>query len=303
MSRDARLNSYLFAAVICLSLLAWYKPGLNEPGIQLLSDLNPDNIKSIIIKRQDIGQIKLQKHNKHWFIKEPYELPANPLRVNSLLALAQKRIYSSFEIQNTALKKYHLDKPHLTVWLNDRQFVMGSETPINQQRYIMNINDNAASGKTMVHMINGTIFYQFRANLDTFISTRLIPVDSRLTGLEWQGQQLSLNNGRWELKTDKTDISADSVAQLLEFWKHAQALRVETQVNPNISNAELVNKPVVSINLADAQNAQSSINYLVIQQEKQIKLLRTDLKLAYWITPQILKQLTEFMPVTGKKRE
>jgi len=297
MSREAKTNFILFIIVIILSLITWLQPGLHQPIINYLSSLKSDEIKTIIIERQDIGQIKLTKKQNGWFMQEPYQLPANRLRVDTITALAEKRSYGQFQVNDNELTRYQLDKPQIAIWLNESKFIIGSDDPISQQRYAMNIDENIHSGKNTIHMINGTVFYQLRASLDTFISPDLLPAQAAIKSISWSDKKLTINNGHWQLSPDNPEISADSIAQFIQFWKKAQASRVETNVSLDIDNSELVQSKIISIQLSESDHSKAPIDYLIIQDGKQIKLLRTDIKIAYWITPQMLKLLTAFIPV------
>ena len=302
MSRDTQLNLWLLFAAIILSLIAWIQPGLEQHRVDLLSNLKADDIHNIIIERQGLDRIKLEKRNNSWFLLEPYTLPANILRVNTLTALAEKRSYLQFQVQEAQLARYKLDQPPISVWLNNSRFILGSEDPINQQRYAMNINANQLTGQNTVHLINGTVYYQLRAGLDTFIATALLPPKARIEKITWNGQSLSHQNGQWHLSTDNRNASPETVAQFLQSWQQAQASRVETNSQVDLSNSELIQSQTIQIQLTTADNQPLTIDYIIIRQEAQIKLLRADLKIAYWITPQLLKLLTEFVPVI-KKRE
>jgi len=300
MSRDAKINLKLLIIVIILSLVAWYKPGIHPTVFNYLSALKADDIKTIIIDRQDIGQIKLSHNDNGWFLQEPYQLPANPQRVQTITALAQKRSYSSFQVSDEDLSRFQLDKPLIAIWLNESKFVIGSEAPVNGQRYAMNIDANIQANQNSVHLINGTVFYQLRANLDSFISPHLLPPKASIKSITWHNKKLVLDQGKWQLTTDDPDTSSDSIAQFLQFWKQARASRVETNVTVTLDNAELVKSKTILIQLDNIEPGLSSLEYLIVQEGEQIKLLRTDIQVAYWITPQILKLLTEFVPVPEK---
>lgn len=300
MSRDAKINLIQLFVVLILSLIAWYKPGIQPTILHYLSALKADDINTIIIDRKGLGQIKLNKNSNGWFLQEPYQLPANPQRVKTITALAQKRSYSNFQVSDDELSRYQLDKPLISIWLDNNKFVIGSEVPVNDQRYAMNIDANIQAGHNTVHLINGTTFYQLRANLDTFISTRLLPPRAKIKSIAWNGKNLVMNQGKWQLSTDEPDVSSDSVAQFLQFWQQAQASRVETNVSVSLDDAEAVKNKSILINLDNTETGLSSLEYLIILEDEQIKLLRTDIQLAYWITPQTLKLLTEFLPVQEK---
>lgn len=301
MSRQARTNLILFIAVICLSLIAWYQPGLKKVITHYLTSLDADKIHTIVIEREDIGSIKLNKHNNNWNIEAPYQLPANTLRVNTITALADKRSYLQFQVTDAELSRYQLDKPPVSIWLNDHKFVLGNTDPIKQQRYAMNVSDNLASGNNTVHLINGIIFYQLRAALDTFISPALLPPQAKINSISWSDKTLTMEKGSWHLTPEAPEVSSDSIAQLIQFWKQAQASKVETKVALGIDNEALIHSKNIIITLTLPVNEKETkietIQYLIIQDGTQIKLLRTDKQIAYWISPQILKLITEFIPI------
>jgi len=312
VSSMVKTNILLFIAVILLSLIAWFQPGLHTVIHQYLTALTAQEVETILLERQDIGSIKLKKQENGWFIQEPFQLPANPLRVKTIAALAEKRSYSKFESTIQDLERYHLDEPFVSVWLNETKIILGSEDPINSQRYAMNIKDNIQTDKNQVHLINGVIFYQLRANLDTFISLSFLPPLANIQSISWAGKKLTINKGRWELsaesienRADLKKIAADSIAQLIQAWQKGEAKKVETNVSFEITNEQLLQSPSITIRYSHFSSGSTTsgsqelgssaeiIQYLVIQDGKQLKLFRPDIQIAYWISPQKLKQLTE----------
>ena len=293
----AKTNVVLFIIVIILSLIAWYQPGLQQTVVQYLTSLKAKDINSILIERHDIGSIKLKKQENGWFLQEPYDLPANPQRVNTITALAEKRSHSQFQANDNELTRYHLKDPLVSIWLNEEKVTIGSEDPIKRQRYVMNISDNINSGNNTLHLINGVIFYQLRANLDTFISLALLPPQSKIKSIAWSDKRIdidsSANKGLWKLTPDSPNISTDKITQFIQFWQQAQAKKVATNVSFSISNEELLKSPAITISFIPfAETNIEKIHYLIIQDDQQIKLFRTDIQIAYSISPEILNQLT-----------
>ncbi len=298
---DAQKNAWLAVIVLLLALIAWYKPGLQQYQFQYLSAINPEQIQTIIIERQGIEPVRLNKQGKHWVMQSPYQLPANPLRVRTVLALASKRSYSSFDVAENELKKYTLEPPLLSVWLDDQRFDLGSEAPLNGQRYAMNIQANIHNDTNTVHLINGAVYYQLRASIDSFISPSLLPPDADIEQIQWSDNTLTLENGQWQLKTSRknADIQPESVTRLIQNWRITQASRVETNIKPKLSAETRQHMALKTINIRFKQAArQQNISYTIIMEDGQIKLLRDDLHIAWWLTPQQLKLLTEFIPVT-----
>jgi hypothetical protein len=290
----AKTNVILFIIVIILSLIAWYQPGLQQTVVQYLTSLKVKDINSILIERHDIGSIKLKKQENGWFLQEPYHLPANPPRVSTITALAEKRSYSQFQANDDELTRYHLKDPLVSIWLNEEKVVIGSEDPIKRQRYAMNISDNINSGNNTLHLINGVIFYQLRANLDTFISLALLPPQSKIRSIAWSDKRIDIDSkGLWQLTPDSPNITADKVAQFIQSWQHAQAKKVSTSVSFSISNEELLKSPAITISYFPfAKTNIEKIHYLIIQDDQNIKLFRTDIQIAYSISPELLNQLT-----------
>ncbi len=299
MTREAKINVILLLVAIMLSLLAWWQPFLSTKQWYFLSDIKRDNITTIRIERKDLDTIVLNKENNNWFLEQPYTLAANPLRVDTLTALVEKQSYSRFESADEDLYRYELDKPLLTISFNHSRFVFGGIDPVKRHRYVMNIDDNAQSGKNTVHLINGVIYYQLRSALNTFISPSLLPPSAHINAISWLGKTLKNKDNKWLLTPDDTKVTSDSIAQLLQFWQHAQASKIETNVDFAIDKASAQSRSLL-INITYPYGDKiktEDIKYLIIQQDKQLKLVRLDYKLAYWISPQTLKSITEFLPV------
>ncbi|GEM_PF-3124990 len=298
MSREAKTNLILFSIVLVLALIVWLKPGIKTNSHHYISSLDRDEISEIHLQRQGLDNISLNKHHGLWFLSEPYQLPANPLRVNSITALVEKRSYTRFQVNNTELNRYHLDKPLVRISFDNEQFIIGSADPLMQRRYTMNISDNTQSAKKTVHLIDGLIFYQLRAALDSFISLRLIPAQAKIKRISWPGKRLKLTHTQWQLTpSPAAAVSNDSIVQLIHFWEQAQATKVETNIKINIGN-KIRKKNSISIEFMLNNTTETQIiNYVIIQQGQQIKLLRPDINIAYWISPQTLKMISGFSPV------
>jgi hypothetical protein len=68
-----------------------------------------------------------------------------------------------------------------------------------------------------------------------------------------------------------------------------------------LTPSQLQQSPHITLQLTSNFSQASSdtttiqtITYLIINDGGQLKLLRTDIAIAYWITPMMLKKLTEF---------
>jgi len=301
MSRAAITNLILFFIVIILSLLAWYQPGLYEARITRLSTIDKQDIKHIRIERKQLETIQLQKFNDLWFMEQPYFLPANSLRIDTVLALTNKRSYHQFIVNKMQLDQYKLEQPSLSVWFDQAQFTFGSTDPIKRQRYTMNITENNQADKNTIHLIDGIIYFQLRSAIDTFIAPKLLPEQARIKRIRWLDNELVLDKN-WKLTPEQPNISSDSIAQLIQFWHQARAEKVQTKLALDFkayTQVQIQEKSIiitVSYQLGD-QIKTEDIQYLIIQDDEQLKLVRMDMQIAYWISPQTLKMITEFHSV------
>ncbi len=320
-----KTNILLLAGVVCLSLILYYEPGLQLPDKKYLTPLNSEKIQFIYIQRKGLESIELNKTAAGWFMTQPLQIAANPLRIGTITALAEKRSFSQFPAQDKSLKKYHLDDPLITVRLDNTDIAIGGEDPVNQRRYAL--IDNT------IHLINGKIYYQLRANLDTFISLSLLPPEADIKTITFPDWTLNLKQAKWQLSPDMPDVSSDSISALLQSWKTAQALRIKTspissmdeesstELN-NESSTELNNESSTELNNEsstgldkksstglDKKSATTQHNNnlisITLQDESQIQyrltgdartpeLIRLPWKITYYLTPQTMKQLNTF---------
>ena len=168
MSKPAQTNLILFIICLVLSGIAWFQPGLYKETIEYFTRLEIDEIHSIEIQREGLENIKLIKKEKTWFMLEPEQIPANMLRVDTITALAKKRSYAQFQVLDKELERYKLKNPKVSVRLNETVFVIGGKHPLKALRYAMKIDKNSQSASHTIHLIDETVYYQLRSNLDTF---------------------------------------------------------------------------------------------------------------------------------------
>lgn len=270
----------LFLAVVCLSLILYFEPGLEQPERAYLTSLKSEQIQNISIQRKGLESIELEKSSFGWFMTKPFQLAANPLRLGTITALAEKRSFSSFPTAGKSLQKYQLDDPLIIVNLDDTKITIGAEETIHQLRYAM-LDDT-------IHLIDGKSYYQLRANLDSFISLSLLPPGAQIKSIKLSSWILTVEQGDWQLTPSDADISADSISTLLQHWKNAQALRIK--ILKNNSATEQRDSEFIIVTLQD----QSQIKYHLAGDVRQPELIRIPWNISYQITPQLYQQLTEF---------
>lgn len=269
------LNIGLFALILVLVLVLVFEPG-KEPEIKPrhLTELTQADITHIDIKRTDATDIKLKKNNGVWFIIDPYQLPANEFRVQSVAAMAVTKSFLQYDIKTVDLKKFKLDKPEITVILNNNiSLEVGGVDPINNRRYVKN-------GDTL-HLVSDTFYYQVVGAITAYISYQLLPPDIKLNKLVLPKFTLSQQNGDWQMNPAQQDASADSINEFVDEWRHAQSLEIsEYKGAPQKANIHIY-----------PEGMEKPIEFSLQKLNDSIFLIRNDLKLRYKLSDEIAEKL------------
>ena len=269
------LNIGMFGLIMLLTLLVVFQPGKKPaPKAQHLTTLKQTDIDQIELKRTDASDIKLQKINGVWFITAPYHLPANEFRAQSVSALEEAKSHMQYDLKNTDLKKFKLDKPEITVILNkDIALEIGGVDPINNRRYVKN-------GDTL-HLVSDTFYYQIIGPITAYISYQLLPPDIKLSKMVLPKFTLTQKDGDWQLNPAQKDTSADSINEFVDEWRHAQSLEIsEYKGTPQKVNVQIhqagVDKPIA---------------FTLQKRNDNTYLIRNDLKLRYKLSDETAEKL------------
>ncbi|MCW9024634.1 MAG: DUF4340 domain-containing protein [Gammaproteobacteria bacterium] len=218
MSSRNLLNIGLLLFIAVLASLVIFEPGKEStPEPQLLTQLKSEDIHHIQIIRADKDNITLEKIQGSWSMRTPYALPANDYRVQSILQLTQTQSSSQHRLTSADRAKFKLDKPAASIIFNNElRLDFGSKAPLDQLRYIA-IQDT-------LHLIADTTYYHLLSETTQYLSHTLLPANTQLTRLELPDLTLMLSNGQWQVSPVQENISADAITDLLNEWRHAQAL-------------------------------------------------------------------------------
>jgi hypothetical protein len=270
------LNLVLLGIVAVLVLLVAYEPGKQEPAVTTLTELERGSIDSISIENKTGGRIRLQKQGDTWTMQEPYALPANRLRVDGLLPLADTRSYSQFKVAATELEKYGLQKPKGSIRLNDIDINFGDTDSVYKRRYVR-IGDT-------VHLIADTFYHQLITDANSFASTELLPPGSKLRSIDLGDLRLDKqDDGSWQVQPEQT-ASADQINRLVQAWQQAAGVYVK-----NAAATAAIRD--IKLTLVD----DTTVEYQVLQGDDFI-LRRKDPPLQYHMVEAQRQQLLELMP-------
>jgi len=269
------LNVTLALFVAALVLVVIYLPGKDD-GLSLpkLTTLALKDINKVQLQRQNNPPIELVKRDGQWWMQSPYQMPVNDFRVQSLLQLSQAESQSQHSLQDLAATRFGLDSPRATVTFNDTLAIrFGKTEPLHHRRYV-------AIGNQL-HTINDTFYYQAAANIEAYLSHALLPPDAHILRLSIPGLELQLQQGQWQRTPAHEQISADASVELINHWRHTQALELR-------QNGDKTQKADVELVLQDRE---TPIHFSLQHQGNETILLRLDNGLQYVIGDDIEEQL------------
>lgn len=289
------LNIGLLVFILLLALLVTREPDKDaEKKPVHLTELKQADIEFIELRRAHETDIKLQKRNGVWYITEPYQLPANDFRAQSVIALAETKSHLQYDAKTIDLKKFKLDKPEISIVLNDQVTLdIGGVDPIKNRRYVKN-------GDTL-HLVNDTFYYQLIGKVTAYISYQLLSPSIKLSKLVLPKFTLSLQEGDWKISPAQKDTSADSINEFVNEWRHAQSLEI----------SEYTGK-LRKTNIQIFQEDQAEpIRFRLQKKNDNTYLIRNDLKLRYKLSDETAEKLQklpkppepEEEPVTAEQEQ
>lgn len=274
------LNLGLLAAVAILALLAIYEPGKEKPKEEPhLVQFTSDGISTLRIERVNGPTIVLERQQGSWRMTEPLAIGVNDFRISSLLRIGELKSLKQFKATPEQLAQYGLQAPNATLIINGTTRIeFGNSTPIDQRRYVR-VGDT-------VHLITDNYFYHLIGAPTTYASNSLLDSKAALVRLELPGLVLAQQEGKWSATPQPVDFSADQVTQLLDHWRHAQALEV----------APYDGRKGERVRLTFAGNDQP-VEFLVTERTPELILARPDLKVQYHLPPSSVAELLTLKPV------
>ncbi len=273
------LNVVLLVVIAALAGVALLEPGKEEPKTVYLTDVNIDAVDRFELKNQET--IAFEKQNGHWRLTAPFIAPANDIRVRQLLNIARTESRARYPLKAGEAPKFELDKPKAVLTIGQTRLVFGGSEPIDMLRYVQ--IDNT------LHLVADDFFHHLIAKATDYVDKKLLPEDAGLKEIFMPGLNAKLGDkGQWILEPPG---DATAMTELANNWQSARAIEVKRHEQP-------VQGEVVRIGLANGQ----SMEFVIIQREPDLLLVRPDWKLEYLVTAEAGKRLLSLQqPVTGKE--
>ncbi|HEY0635177.1 MAG TPA: DUF4340 domain-containing protein [Gammaproteobacteria bacterium] len=274
------LNLGLLALVALLALLALYEPGKEKPVEEpALVALNSDGISSLRIVRANGETIVLERPQGTWRMSEPLAIGVNDYRISSLLRITELKSLGQFAAAPESLAQYGLDAPNATLVINGTtRLDFGNSTPIDQRRYVR-IGDT-------IHLITDNYYYHLIGTPTTYASNSLLDNNSAPLRLDLPGLLLAQQEGKWSATPQPADFSVDQITQLIDHWRHAQALEVAPYDGRK--------GEMVRITLTGSDEP---LVFLVTERTPELILARPDLKIQYHLPASSVAELLTLKPL------
>lgn len=268
-----------------LVLLVWLEPGSQDgEGPPRLLAIDPATIERIRVTRLGQEPLLLERVAGRWWLREPFNLPANGYRVTSLLRLPESRSLGQHPVGDRELTPFGLAPPQALVTLNDETVVaFGHATPLDNRRYLL-LGDQ-------FHLVTDSLYYQLITDATRFIDLQLLPEGSEPTALTLPALTLQQTAQRWQVSPEPTDYSADQAVALVDSWRHAQAVAVE-RYDGNKGKA-------ITIELAGGER----YAFLVTAESPELIVARPELGIQYHLAGSSAARLLSLLPPTASAEE
>jgi hypothetical protein len=222
MKKNTLINLALLLVVVALALVATYEPGIDKPAEKpLLVKLERDKVNHIQIQRDGQKTVELKRNAKgKWQLLQPTRIAASDFRIDSLLRITDTKSLGTFAADKEKLADYQLDRPKVTLTLNDTtKILFGTSTPLDHRRYVLFNNK--------VHLISDALYYHLIGDWPTFVRKKPLPDGASIESLKTPELALLWQDKRWHLDPKPEKYSADQVTRLLDNWKLASAIQVK----------------------------------------------------------------------------
>lgn len=267
MSKRNLINLVLLVLVAILVMLVVYEPGIEEETIHKLTALQRSDVKKITINRIGTMQVILEKEQDRWFMREPYVMPANAFKVETIVEMVAAQSHARYPVTGQDLKPYGLDQPRVTVVFNDQHRLdFGGIEPLKQRRY-MRYQDT-------LHVVTDRFFHNLSINETDYLEHNLFPDKPKISKLVLPGLTLTLMNGQWQTEPKVENYSNDQGNELIDNWLYANAVQM-AEYKPD--------KPAQQVNVY-IEGQDTPIVFDVLREKQSFSLGRADLGLQYQFT-------------------
>jgi hypothetical protein len=285
MKSKVLLNLLLIAALVALSLYAYYKPWQRADPTIKLTQLKRDDVTRITVEPRGAAAIKLEKHDGAWRIVAPLSAQAETTQVDRLVDIVNAN--AKRKLANPDLVQLDLSPPQVRVILNDQSFAFGRVNDITYEQYVA-----AGDGVYLVPPLYG---YDIPTDANKMLSRRLLAQGEVPVAFDFGRYRVVRDDkGTWAATGDfattkDAPLSQDDFNRWADEWRYTSALSVE----PDKSGRA---RDEVSVRFKDGK----TVAMRILQKEPDFQLVRNDNSMRYHFGVEVGRRLLDPRVVAKK---
>jgi len=227
ISNRSLLNLALLLLAVGLFAFSLLEPGHHAPVPPArLVPIAPGEVTRVGIERPDHPAVTLERDGKRWWLRAPFEMPADGFRVEALTRAAA--LTSDTRIPagegsgagNADAARFGLSPPRATLVLNRYRLAFGDTEPVSGRRYVL--TDEG------IYLTDDRFLPQLLTPPASFVYPGPLGPAATPVEIDLPGETLQFVNGKWALTPERPEVGADALATLVDAWRVARALSVRT---------------------------------------------------------------------------
>lgn len=285
MKSKILLNLSLIAALVALSLYAYFKPWRDATPTIKLTQLKRDDISRIAVEPRGAAAIKLEKHDGAWHLVAPLNAQAEATQVDRLVDIVNAN--AKQKLANPDLVQLGLSPPQVRVTLNDQAFAFGRVNDITYEQYVA-----TAEGVYLVPPLYG---YDIPTDANKMLSRRLLERGEVPVAFDFGRYRVVRDDkGTWAASGDfavtkEAPLSQDDFNRWADEWRYTSALSVEPDKGSR-SHDE------ITVRFKDGK----TVAMRILQKEPDFQLARTDNSMRYHFGVEVGRRLLDPRVVAKK---
>ncbi|WP_137718763.1 DUF4340 domain-containing protein [Methylobacillus flagellatus] len=267
------INLLLLVLVAGIASFLYLRPQTTEEGTPSfeLSERKLGDFSRISVEEPSRAAVVFEKVDGYWYINKPYKARADQAAINRILSIVAARTNERFPAEDLA--RFGLDKPRLSLKLDDQEFLFGTFNPVNEQQYV------AHAGS--VFLVENTYEQYATTQIVELIDKSPLKPTEKVVGFDFswleQWQELALKLDRVADQWQVSVAGAKPEQQAVQEWFDAYWVRpLASSVEPYIPNRQ-AEHPTFQLKMQDG----SKVQFEKLQESPELLLGRPDEGMLY----------------------
>jgi hypothetical protein len=259
-----RLNLALVAIVAALAALALFRPGHKHAGDVTPLVADSRGFTRIRVAVAGKPEVDLKREGEVWNLQAPLQWRADDVQVQDFLDSLDAPVTDRFPAKGVDLAKYGLDKPLVKLWLDDTEYDLGDQQPVDRERYVL------VNGE--IELIDDYIFYRVARDAYGWLDKQLLPDGAHITALQLPHATLTSDaKGNWTIAPADKTLTGPDLSHFMQTWQQVRATGI-APLGGGKPEGE------VSIQLAGAK---APLRFQILDDPDYLVLARPDLHFEY----------------------